>query len=288
MYHFLMNEGDWLARLAAAEGTLTRKQLDLVQWIRNTPHLAAFAKLAEFEALAGVSRPVIISFYRALGYERYQEFQKGLQAFYSGQIDSYRASSIAFRDVSDFAGLLSSCVSVEIDAMKTLERQIEAETLERLGRLFIGARTIYVYGSGTGFYPGHYLAQRMRTLGLKAFLVGTDREHLLDDFLSADKSDVFVSFHYTQDEDALSRVLEMCGDRGLARVLVTGSLDPDLCRLAEERIYVPRGSLRFKNSMAVPMAFAQMLLLGIELLGSDRMKNALRDLDRFSVDRSGK
>jgi len=277
-----MHKGDWSARLAENEEKLSKKEQELVQWIKENPHQAVFSRLTDLEEQAKVSKPLIISCYKTLGYESYSDFQQGLEEFYAGQIDSYRASTVAFRDVHTVSDLLHSCLSVELAAIKTLERHIMPETLERLAKALLEANNIYIYAAGTGFYPGHYLAQRLRSLGLKAQIFGRDREHVLDDLIPLRQDDLFLSFDYTQDEKILRQILEICVQKKAKSLLVTGGLKPELCRLVQEHVFVPRGSLSFKNSMAVPMAFAQMLLLCIELLGNEKTENALKDLDRFA------
>ena len=44
-------------------------------------------------------------------------------------------------------------------------------------------------------------------------------------------------------------------------------------------IYVNRGDIEFKNSMAVPMNFANLLLLAVELSGGDKLKEKLKELE---------
>ena len=121
----------------------------------------------------------------------------------------------------------------------------------------------------------------MHSMGLRAVLIGTDHDHVIDDCMSAGPQDVFLTFHYTQDSDTLLRVMNIFRENSAFRIFISGSLSPQLCRMADISIYVPRGSIQFKNSMAVPMAFAQMLLLGIELTGGKQTSLTLKKLDGY-------
>lgn len=274
-----MNESDWSQRLAERRSSLSRRELDLIEWIIANPHEAAFDRLQSLAEKAAVSKPTVISSYRKLGYPDYQTFQEAIQRFYAGQIDSYRAGAVALRELGSSSELLGACIDVEIAALETLRKNIRAEELDALAAETLEAREVFIYGGGTGFYPGHYLVQRLRRCGLTASLTGTDREHALDELGPIRGGDLFLSFFYTQDSLALGTLLDFARGRGARTALVAGFLDPDLCRRADRHLFVPRGHIRFKNSMAVPMAFAQILLMAIEFKGGERIAERLRLLE---------
>jgi hypothetical protein len=52
-----------------------------------------------------------------------------------------------------------------------------------------------------------------------------------------------------------------------------------LYRRATHHLFVPRGQWNFKNSLAAPMAFAQILLLAVEFLGGPDLYHRLKSLE---------
>ncbi len=274
-----MDDQNWAERLAGHSVALSRREVDLVAWIVAAPHEAAFLTLQELTDKAGVSKPTVISCYRQLGYQDYQEFQNGIQDFYAGQIDSYRAGAVAFRNLESLQDVINASLDVELSSIETLRNNLDLDGLEEMARGLMAARTVYMYGDGTGFYPGHYLVQRLRRCGIVTFLAGTDREHVLDELVPISGDDILLVFYYTQDAAVLRRCMEFCSSKGARIFLVTGFLEPGLCGLATKHLFVPRGNIRFKNSMATPMAFAQLLLMAVEYLGGDRIADGLRNLE---------
>jgi DNA-binding MurR/RpiR family transcriptional regulator len=269
---------DWSQRLDLHQDKLSRKECELIAWVNANPHRAAFLKLNELVEAAGISKPTIISCYRNLGFGDYQDFQACLQDFYAGQIDSYRASQLALADIASLDQLVQASLDVELATLEIMRKNLDAGQLGQLVTQLLGAGAIHVYGDGTGFYPGHYLVQRLRSCGLSAFLAGTDREHVMDDLSPVGPGDAFLIFNYTQDHATLCAAMDFCRSRGAVVILVTGFLEPELCRRADLRLFVPRGKLEFKNSMAMPMAFAQVLLLGIEYQGGPSFAAKLRSI----------
>lgn len=274
-----MDALNWSQRLEHSQNRLSRKELELISWVNVNPHRAAFLKLNELVDAAGVSKPTIISCYRNLGFEDYQDFQSGLQDFYAGQIDSYHASQAALSAIANLDELVRASLEVEQASLEIMAKNLDINQLGQVIGHLLKAPSIHVYGDGTGFYPGHYLVQRLRSCGLLAFLAGTDREHVLDDLSPVRSGDVLLIFNYTQDQPTLTAAMDLCRERGAIVILVAGFFEPQLYRRATLHLYVPRGKLQFKNSMAMPMAFAQILLLGIELQGGSVFAANLRSID---------
>lgn len=270
---------NWADRLADHQGDLSRREQDLIDFIAARPHEAAFFKQAELCERAGVSKPVVISCFRALGYADYQEFLEGIQGFYAGQIDSSQASAVAFKDIVSVADLVSHSLDVEAAALETLRKHLDPAAVESLALALRAAGTVFLYAEGTGFLPSHYLAQRLRRCGVRAFLVGGDRVHALDDLEALAAGDVFLTFYYTQDPSLVSGLFDAVRQRGGVSALVTGTPTPDLYGRADHHLFVPRGQWSFKNSMAVPVAFAHILLLAVEFLGGAQVQDRLKALE---------
>ena len=269
----------WAERLAVQRDHLTRREQDLIDFISSRPHEAVFLKQAELCVRAGVSKPVVISCFRRLGYADYQDFLGAIQGFYAGPIDSAQASAVAFRDVATVADLVAQALRVEAATLDTLARQLDAAQVEAVARALLAAEVIYFYAEGSGFAPAQYLAQRLRRCGLRAALVGGDRPHVVDDLAPLRPGDLFLTFYYTQDPVLVAGLLKLAADRGAVTVLVTGTPDPELYQQARHHLFVPRGQWNFKNSLAAPMAFAQILLLAVEFLGGTDLHARLEALE---------
>lgn len=269
----------WAERLAEQKDYLTRREQDLIQFISSCPQEAVFLKQAELCSRAGVSKPVVISCFRRLGYLEYQEFLGAIQSFYAGPIDSAQASAVAFRDIGTVAELVAQALRVEAATLETLARHLDAGQVEAVAGALLTAEVIYLYAGGSGYAPAQYLAQRLRRCGLRALLVGGDRPHVLDDLAPLRQGDVFLTFCYTQEPGLVAGLMKLVSDRGGVTVLITGTPDPELYHRARHHLFVPRGRWNFKNSLAAPMAFAQIVLLAVEFLGGADLRTRLEALE---------
>lgn len=91
---------------------------------------------------------------------------------------------------------------------------------------------------------------------------------------------MLLVFNYYQNEKLFHRVMEWGKDTGSSVFMITEQVYPHLVNLADHVVYINRGDLEFKNSMALPMTFTNLILLTVEMLGEEKIKGYLKDLEK--------
>lgn len=270
---------DWLERLQAGECELSRTERDLVSYINNHPEFAVSLTQLKLAEAAGVSKPVVISCFRKLGFDDYRSFQNSVEQFFSTQIDALRASERMQDRVHSVEELIHEAAAVDIRSLQRLERSISAQTLNDLASRCFSARTLYFFGEGTGYYPAHYLAQRLRRYGRQALMVTQDPSHRPDLLHPMGSDDALFLFHYSDNDAWLWPLLDLARKRSVWTLLVSATIHPDYVAGASCFLHVPRGEFQFKNSIAVPMHFANLILLACELIYRNEVKEQLTALE---------
>lgn len=270
---------EWAERVGRASSSFTRTETLLMDYLAQFPHEAAFMSLKELCEASGISKPVVIEFYRKLGYDSFKEFRGGLQSFYAQGIDSYRASTITFRSISTIEELIENAIEIDARSLRRLASYLSKEELESLAGGLLEADRLYLYGPGTGFYPAHYLHERLKRYRLDVHLVGNDLQHLAEELFPLKSGDLLLVFDYLPKKTILERVLSFASDAGARTILIADQVDVRLVNRADTVVVVNRGEINFKNSMAVPMAFANLLLLTVELLGAETVQSELKGIE---------
>ena len=270
---------DWAQRLSKASKSFTKSEREIAEYIRQSPHEAAFFSLKELCLKIDTSKPTAIEFYKKLGYSNYQDFRAGMMSFYEHHIDSYKASSRIFSKISSFSELIHAAIETDIKSLNLFSNHFSEEELKYTAQKILSANTVYLFGPGTGFYPAHYLHQRFKRYKLNVQLIGEDSSNVVDALFPASSKDLLISFMYMNDTKSFIKTLNSVQKSGIELIIVTGTVDPALAEVSDKLIYVNRGDIEFKNSMAVPMNFANLLLLAVELTGGETVKDNLKDLE---------
>lgn len=270
---------DWLERIKLFEKNLSRAERDLLRYVNVNPEKVLIYTQKEFAAAANVSKPIVISFFKKLGYSSHREFQHSIEDFFSTHIDSYRASQNVKNKFDNIEDLIKEAFEVDIRAMERLSVAVSPDSVTRTVGEILNRRTIWITGPGTAYYPAHYLYQRLRRYQISSMFVTQDPTHRIDELYPASGNDMMIIFHYTEEDKWLSPILDFAGKRNIFRVLVSAIIHPRYINESDVFFHVPRGELNFKNSMALPMAFSNMLLLALENAGGEEIQKKLKGLE---------
>lgn len=270
---------NWLERLQNGTNLLSRTERELVEFVNSHPERAAFLTQRELAEEAGVSKPVLISCYKHLGFENYRSFQESVERFFSTQIDSLRATERVQDRVATVEALIEEAVDVDIRTLERLRSSVAPELLKEIAHHCLTSQTIYIFGEGTGYYPAHYLSQRLRRYGRRTILVGQDPSHRPDTLHPLGPEDALLLFNYADEDRWLWPFFDLARERAAWTLLVSGTIHPDYVARANRFIHVPRGEVQFKNSVAAPMHFANLMLLACEVLYRQETKEQLLGLE---------
>ncbi len=271
---------EWAHKLSEVLPHLTRTEREFSDFVNSYPHETAFMSLREVAEKSGVSRPKIIEFFRKLGFNSFQEFRTSIQNFYKQHIDSYRASTITFKKIKTISELIESAVEIETKSLLRMKENISEEDLSKIADSILHAGKVFIFGLGTGFYPAHYLSQRLRRYKIDIHLIASDLQHIAEEMYPLSENDLLIVFKYSAQENIFSSVMSWAKDTGCKIVMITEQVFPHLVNLADHVVYIDRGDLEFKNSMALPMTFTNLILLAVELKGKDTVERYLKDLEK--------
>lgn len=269
----------WAKQLQKLEGNLSRTEKQLVKYINRTPETVSSMTLLELSEASEISKPVIINCFRTLGYGDYKSFQASIEQFFASQIDSLRASKEVKQQVNTMEELINKAITVDISALERLKKNLKIQDIKEITRQLKAAKTIYIAGEGTGFYPAHYLSMRLRRYGLKTVIIEQDQRHITDMIHPANIEDMIILFHYSDRDNWMRPLLELTERKGLFSLIISGNIHPDYISLSKMFLHIPRGDLHFKNSMAVPMHFANLLLLSYETMFREQTEKQLTELE---------
>ncbi|PID91928.1 MAG: RpiR family transcriptional regulator [Bacteroidetes bacterium] len=270
---------EWSDRVNRYRDELSRAETDFLQYVNANPEHAAFSSQRDLAEFSGISKPVIISFFRKLGYDDFRTFQESVESFFSTHIDSYRAAQDVQKHVSSVEELVEHAYDVDMRSLDRMRSSLPADFLSTFIRRVADAPSVYVSGVSTGFYPAHYIAQRLKRYRKPSILLSQDMSHYVDELHPLEENSVLIVFHYSDNDDYLYPLLRFARKRGAWSMLAADTIHPDYVAESHTFIHVPRGELGFKNSMANPMTFANLLLLAIEVEMGDVVRKELQELE---------
>lgn len=270
---------EWALRVSEASSNFTKSDRLILSFITSRPQDAAFLSLKSLTEKTGTSKPTVIDFYKKLKYGSFKEFLTGVRTFYEHHIDSYRASAVILKKIRSTGELINSLVETEVHSITRIKDYISEDDLLFITGRILNSEKVFIFGPGTGYYPAHFLFQRLKRYRIDVHLIGDDFQHTAEDLFPVGTGDLVLIFNYLPEPDIIEKVMKYCKDADASIVLVTGNIYLSLAPYPDRVIYVNRGEIGFKNSMAVPMAFVNLILLSVELTGGEKVSRYLKKLE---------
>lgn len=271
--------GNWARRVEQANSTLTRSESAVLDYVTTAPEEAAFQSLKELADHTGTSKPKIIDLYRKLGYQSFREFIRDVREFYSHRINSLRASKATFTSVESIPELITRAIAIDQQSLARIAECVSPEDLNFIAESIMNARTTHIFGPGSGWYPADYLTTRLRRYRLAVRNIELDMQHLAEEVVSISANDLLLVFSYVRDHATVLSVMRHAHETGATVIVISDNVLVDFATSSHRTFYVERGLVGFKNSMAIPMSFANMVLLAVELLGGDALQQSLGEVE---------
>jgi len=259
--------GDFLARMGAAQPTLSPKMARLATFLSDNYVQAAFMTTRTIAAAAGVSLATVVRFPAVLGYPDFDSFRGSIQDrvnFDLTGVERIRALPTANRSPS---ALLGRIIDSEIENLAALARTFSEGELNRFVSALMDADQVMIVGfryvSPLTLYFGYSLSKIKPNV--RAFTQGDsslyDRVRLMGD------NDVLVTIsfaRYPRDQLSLMRCAKSLGKRILA---ITDSPLSPVLPLADVALFAKTSLLDFVGSLSAPSALINCVVseLGVRM-----------------------
>jgi DNA-binding MurR/RpiR family transcriptional regulator len=175
--------------------------------------------------------------------------------------------------------ILSALVESEIAALRQLPRLIAQRDIESAARAIIKARRIYVFGRNHAAALMHLLTLRLQRSGYTARKIERFGMELADDLLDLSAKDLVIGFGFTKPPEDLQKTLRYARKAGARTLVVSDHTGAMLRPKPDMLLAASRGARGESQSLTVPMAICNTLILEISRMDGGRSLKTLEKLD---------
>jgi DNA-binding MurR/RpiR family transcriptional regulator len=267
-------------RIDEHSGRLSPADRSVVDVLLSHPTEAAFLPAEQVTERAGVHVAAATRLAKKLGYGGYPQLRSALQAELLEGVDA--ADRVRRRlDRSPDQDLLAALVDDETAALRAVPRAVPQDRLDSVAGRILTARRVLVYARGNASVLSAMLARRLRRFGLPVVdLPGSDRD-LAEELVSLHRDDLVVALAFRRPPRTLAALLATAHEVGAPVVLLTDVLGAAQDSGSITVLAAPRGNGREFQSLTVPMAVANALVLTIARAAAGHTTTALERLEEL-------
>ncbi len=263
-------------------GQLTRTDRKVVEELLANPREGAFLSLPELALRADVHPTSAVRLAKKLGYSGYPELRSQLQ---TELLDVPPPAERVRERLAHMSGgaILSALVESEIAALQRLPHLIDQRDIEDTARAVMKARRIYVFGRNHAAALMHLLTLRLTRSGYAARKVERYGMELADDLLDLSAKDMVIGFAFTKPPEGLQTTLRYARGAGARTVVISDHTGAVLRPKPDILLAASRGARGESQSLTVPMAICNTLILEISRLDRGRSLKNLEKLDALEA-----
>lgn len=265
-------------RVAKQGDRLTAADRRLLEVLLSHPQEASYLPASEVASRAGVHQASATKFAQRLGYGGYPELRRDLQQ--DLLVTASERIALTVEDAGEHS-LLESVVEHEIAPLADLPRQVGQAQLDRVAELLLTARARYVFGRGNASVLTDLLGRRMRRYGLPTTVLASSGRDLAEQLVALGPGDVVVLYAFRRVPRYFLEVLDLCAETGASAVVITDTLAAESTGRAAEVLVGSRGAARQFQSLTVPMAITNALVLTIARSAPDQTRAGLDRLEHL-------
>lgn len=268
------------------DGQLTRTDRKVVDELLSNPREGAFLSLPELAMRAEVHPTSAVRLAKKLGYSGYPELRSQLQAELLDVPPPAERVRQRLAHLGSGVGsgmgsgsILSALVESEIAALRQLPALISQSDVERAARAIMKARRIYVFGRNHAIALMQLMTLRLTRSGYAARRMDRYGMEIADDLMDLSAKDIVIGFAFTKPPEDLQRTLRYANKIGARTIVISDHTGVTLRPNPDILLAASRGARGESQSLTVPMAICNTLILEISRLDRGRSLKNLEKLD---------
>lgn len=260
------------------QGRLTPADERIVRSLLADPLAASFYSAGELAQRAGVHEASVVRLAQKLGFRGYPELRAALQAEVITDVKPAERIRRRLAQSGD-DNLLAGLVGDEIAALQELARSITQAQLDAAATLLLQARRVAIFGAGHATALVDLMDRRLRRSGCATLVLPNSARELAEHLLAFGPDDAVLALAFRVRPARLEPLLRHAAAIGAPAVLVSDTIGPLIRPQPQVLLAAPRGAAGDYQTLTVPMAICNALVLTLARVDEGRSLASLRRLD---------
>lgn len=261
--------------------SLTPNERRLVKAVMDSPTDAALGTASDLAKSTGVHEATASRLARKLGYTSYAAFREALRDEFIATRETATRFEKTIAETSSET-ILGSLVQEEMQALGRMETYISADQINTVAEQLMGARRIFVYGSGNAEILALLMLKRFRRFGKDVHKLNPDPRSLAEQAVSMTEGDVILTFVFRRAPKGYAPLIETAREAGATNIVISGITGTTLSPRPDYSLAAPRsGHPDAFQTLTVPMAICNAVVIAAGLTAKEESLQKLEKLGQL-------
>ena len=259
----------------------SRGQKLIAQFIIEHYDKAAFMTAAKIAETVDVSESTVVRFASALGYSGFPEMQKALQVLIKNKLTTVQRISLN-DDLNDKLKLHKRNLKNEMNNLRYLYDHFDMEALDKATELILDADRVFVLGLRTSSTMSNYLGFYLDVILNNAKILNNSGVNsLYEEIIRIKEDDLLIIISYPRYSRTTIDAARFVKGRNTKIVAITDTEESPAYALADVSLLAKSNIVSFVDSLVVPMAMINNLIINISLREKEEIVEYFNTLERL-------
>jgi DNA-binding MurR/RpiR family transcriptional regulator len=260
------------------DGKLTASDHRLIGVLLADPIECSYLAAQEVAQRAGVHESTAGRLAQKLGFKNYRNLKVGLRDALISDVESAAGRIRQRLDKVAERSILEVLVESEMRALAQVPQQISPQQMTKAAVTLKDAKRIYLFGQGHAASLMDLFARRLTRSGYVTTVLNHIDWEAADRLASLARGDVLVACAFRRPVDRLDLLFKHASERSAKTILISDLTGLTVRPRPDVLLSASRGSEGESQSLTVPMAICNALILELSRLDRGRSLTALEDL----------
>ena len=275
-----MDKGqDILGRINERYKSMSKSHKAIAAFIQEHYEQAVFMTAAKMGEELGISESTVVRFASGLGYEGYPEFQKELEEWVKGKLNSVQRIGVKYGRSSQ-SEILSSVLGSDIEKIQDTIDNMDPNAFEMAVNIILEAKNIYIIGLRSCAPLANFLHFYLNMIrGGVILLSTTSVSETFEQMIKIDEKDAFIGISFPGYSMRTLKTLEFANDRNAKVISITDSIHSPMCMYSSCNLLARSDMVSIVDSLVAPLSVINALVVALCLKRPQEVKKNLETLE---------
>ena len=270
---------DIISRINELYSNMSKGHKRIAQYITEHYDQAVFMTAAKLGSELGISESTVVRFAAGIGYEGYPEFQKALEEWVKGQLNSVQKMGVKYGGSSQ-SEIVTSVLSADIEKIQDTIANLDSNAFETAANTILEAENLYIVGLRSCEPLARFLHFYVNMIRGNVYLISTTSvTEMFEQMIRINENDAIIGISFPRYSMRTLKAMEFANDRNAKVIAITDNIHSPMNLYSSCNLFARSDMVSIVDSLVAPLSLINALVVELCLKCPDAVKENLEMLE---------
>jgi len=270
---------DIISRINELYSNMSKGHKRIAQYITEHYDQAVFMTAAKLGSELGISESTVVRFAAGIGYEGYPEFQKALEDWVKGQLNSVQKMGVKYGGSSQ-SEIVTSVLNADIEKIQDTIESLDPNAFETAVKTILEAENLYIVGLRSCEPLARFLHFYVNMIRGNVYLLSTTSvTEMFEQMIRINENDAIIGISFPRYSMRTLKAMEFANDRNAKVIAITDNIHSPMNLYSSCNLFARSDMVSIVDSLVAPLSLINALVVALCLKRPDAVKESLEMLE---------